>query len=68
MYHFLQFQFFQLSPSTPANMDGSFQHFNSHFVLKHLFQITEKKTLTENQQLFDGIIDVTLFDGVEGLN
>ena len=27
-----------------------------------------KKTWTENQQLFDGIIDVTLFDGVEGLN
>ena len=26
-----------------------------------------EKTWTENQQLFDGIIDVTLFDGVEGL-
>ena len=36
--------------------------------MKHLFQITEKKTLTENQQLFDRIIDITLFDGVEGLN
>ena len=29
---------------------------------------TEKKTQTENPQLFDGIIDVTLFDGVEGLD
>ena len=28
----------------------------------------EKKTWTENQQLFDGIIDVTLFDGVVGLD
>ena len=28
---------------------------------------TEKKK-TENPQLFDGIIDVTLFDGVEGLD
>ena len=36
--------------------------------MKQLFDITEKKTGTENQQLFDGIIDVTLFDGVEGLN
>ena len=27
-----------------------------------------ERTQTENQQLFDGIIDVTLFDGVEGLN
>ena len=27
-----------------------------------------KKTRTENQQLFDGIIDVTLFDGEEGLD
>ena len=26
------------------------------------------KTPTENQQFFDGIIDVTLFDGVEGLD
>ena len=26
-----------------------------------------EKTWTENQQLFDGIIDVTLFDRVEGL-
>ena len=26
------------------------------------------KTRTENQQLFDRIIDVTLFDGVEGLD
>ena len=26
-----------------------------------------EKTWTENQQLFDGIIDITLFDGVEGL-
>ena len=32
-----------------------------------IFQITEKKWKTENQQLFDKIIDVTLFDGVEGL-
>ena len=31
------------------------------------FQIIEKKQQIENQQLFDGIIDVTLFDGVEGL-
>ena len=28
----------------------------------------EKKTRTENQQLCDRIIDVTLSDGVEGLN
>ena len=28
----------------------------------------EKETRTENQQLFDGIIDVTLFDGVVGLD
>ena len=28
----------------------------------------KKKTQTENQQLFDGIMDITLFDGVEGLN
>ena len=27
-----------------------------------------EKTQTENQQLFDGIIDVTLFDGVERLD
>ena len=27
-----------------------------------------EKTRTENQQLFDGIIDVTLFDWVEGLD
>ena len=27
-----------------------------------------EKTGTENQQLFDGIIDVTLYDGVEWLN
>ena len=27
-----------------------------------------EKIWTENQQLFDWIIDVTLFDGVEGLN
>ena len=32
------------------------------FILEYL-----EKTLTENQQLFDRIIDVTLFDGVEGL-
>ena len=30
--------------------------------------ITEKKTRTENQQLFDRIIDVTLFDGVQGVS
>jgi hypothetical protein len=35
---------------------------------KHLFQITEKKTRTENQQIFDRMIGFTLFDGVEGLN
>ena len=42
----------------------------SRFALKHLVQITalRKKTQTENPQLFDGIIDVTLFDGVEGLD
>ena len=48
--------------------NSSFWHFNSCFILKHLFQIIEKKTQTENRQLFDGIIDATLFDGVEGLN
>ena len=36
--------------------------------MKHLFQITEKKKQNENQQLFDGIIDVALFDGVEGID
>ena len=45
----------------------SFWHFNLRFVLPRLFHITEKKLQTENPQLFDGIIDVTLFDGV-GLN
>ena len=48
--------------------NSSFWYLNSGCVLKQLFDITEKKTGTENQQLFDGIIDVTLFDGVEGLN
>ena len=42
-------------------MDHSFWNFDSRFV-------TEKKTPTENQQLFDGIIDVILFDGVEELD
>ena len=28
----------------------------------------EKKTWTENQQLFDGIIDIILFDEVVGLD
>ena len=32
-----------------------------------IFQITEKKQQIENQQLIYGIIDITLFDGVEGL-
>ena len=27
-----------------------------------------EKTRTKNQQLFDGIIDITLFDVAEGLN
>jgi hypothetical protein len=36
----------------------SFWHFNSRFVLKNLFLLLRKKY----QQLFDGIIDVTLFD------
>ena len=30
--------------------------------------MTEKKTGTGNQQLFDRIIDITIFDGVEGLD
>ena len=30
--------------------------------------MTEKKTGTGNQQLFDRIIDITLFNGVEGLD
>jgi hypothetical protein len=30
--------------------------------------MTEKKTGTENPQLFDRIIDITLFDGIEGLD
>ena len=49
---------------------SSFGHFNSHFVLKHLCILVywEKKTHIENKQSFDGIIDVTLFDGVEGLD
>ena len=51
-----------------SKIHSSFWHFNSCFALKHLFQITKKKTRTENQQLFDGIIDITLFDGVEGLD
>ena len=32
------------------------------------FRLLRKKIRTENQQLFDGIIDVTSFDGVEGLD
>ena len=32
------------------------------------FRLLRKETQTENQQLFDGIIDVTSFDRVEGLN
>ena len=48
---------------------SSFWHFNSRFALKYLFEITEKKhKLKINNYLYDGIIDVTLFDGVEGLN
>ena len=43
-------------------------YFKWCFALKHLSYFTEKKKWTENQQLFDGIIDVTLFDGVEGLD
>ena len=46
----------------------SFWHFNSLFVLKHLLYITKQKTPIESQQLFDEIIDITLFDGVEGLD
>ena len=30
-----------------------------------LLDYWEKKSRTENQQLFDRIIDITLFDGVE---
>ena len=47
--------------------NSSCRHFDSRFVLKHLFQ-TEKKTQTENQHLFDRIIDGTLFDRVEEIN
>ena len=32
------------------------------------FRLLRKETQTENQQLFDGIIDFTSFDRVEGLN
>ena len=32
------------------------------------FRLLRKNPRTESQQLFDGIIDVTLFDGVEGLD
>ena len=42
----------------------SIWYFNSHFVLKHSFYIIEKTNRTENQQLFDRTIDITLFDGV----
>ena len=35
---------------------------------QYIFQITEKKQPTKSQQLFDKIIDVKLFDGVEGLD
>jgi hypothetical protein len=28
-------------------------HFDSHFALKHLFQVTEKEQRTKKQQLFD---------------
>ena len=31
-------------------------------IILDIFQITEWKQRTENQQLFDGIIDITLFD------
>ena len=36
-------------------------------IILDIFQITEWKQQTENQQLFDGIIGITQFDGVEGL-
>ena len=32
------------------------------------FRLLRKKTWTENQQLFDGMIDIKLFDGVEVLD
>ena len=35
---------------------------------KFILVYWEKKTRTENQQLFDGIIDVILFFGVERLD
>ena len=52
------------------------QHFkNIHFgILIYVlscntyFRLLRKKTRTENKQLFDDIIDITLFDGVEGLD
>ena len=34
-------------------------------IILDIFQITEQKNGTENQQLFDGIIDIKLFDLVE---
>ena len=33
-----------------------------------ILQITKKKKQTENQQIFDGIIDDTSFDGVKRFN
>jgi hypothetical protein len=38
------------------------------FCLKTFILGYWEKTRTENQQLFEGIIDVTLFDRVEGLD
>ena len=53
------------------NNDSKIVHFG---ILIHVlswniyFRFVRKNKQTENQQLFDWIIDVTLFDGVEGLD
>ena len=38
------------------------------FFLETFIWITEKKHKIENQQLFDGTTDITLFNGVERLH
>ena len=61
--------------NTGVSREMIFQKYVDHFGIliyilsfQDIFQVTEKKQQTENQQLFDGIIDVTLFDGVKGLD
>ena len=57
----------QVFPENWYFKKSSFWHFHSGFLETFILDYCEK-TQTENQQLFGGIIDVTSFDGVKGLN